>query len=147
LKEVLKILLVVIGLLPIAAIGLFVIGAFIGQLPGDVAAPPPPQWLLISIILLPIFASLFLRAYKRQKKAKQWLRHWPNLRRQEVVGRYGAAKTIEELWLEGQMKDLPLNSPVQRLLDKPLFWGAAALVSLLALAYIFIWLGWVAANR
>lgn len=146
-KEVAKILLVVIGILPIATIGLFVIGAFIGQLLGDVAAPPPPQWLLISIILFPICASLFLRAYKRQKEAKQWLRHWPNLRRKEVVGRYGAAKTIEELWLEGQMKDLPLNSSLQRFLDQPFLWGAAALVSFLALAYIFIWLGLAAANR
>jgi hypothetical protein len=147
LKEIVKILLVVIGLLPITAIGLFVLGAFIGHWVGDVAAPPPPQWFLISIVLLPVFASLFLRAYKKQKKAKQWLRHWSNLGRREVVGRLGATKTIEELWLETQTKELPLNSPIQRFLEKPLLWGVAALISLLGMAYIFIWLGLVAANR
>ena len=148
-KETLKIFIAALGCLPLLAIGMILIGAFMGELLGEVSAPPPPQWLLVPAALLPIFTSLYIRAYKQQQESDQWLRRWPTTRRREIVGHKGkrVPETVEDLWLDMQERHPPVKNSVQMMLDNTTLWAVTTLLSLLALAYLCLWLGLAAAGR
>jgi hypothetical protein len=143
LKENLETLIAAIGCMPILAAALFVAGAITGEMV-TINAPPPPQWLLPVAVLLPLFVPLYLRAYRQQAKQGHWLDDWRQVKRRRPVGQR-ASKTVEEAWLEAEIRQ-PAKNPARRLLDNTPIWGWAALISFLALAYIFIWLGLMAAR-
>ena len=143
-KENLEALIASIGCLPILAVGLFITGAFIGEII-TVNLPTPPPWSFVFIVLLPIFAALYLSAYRKYYNTRHWLDAWRDLGRARVVGQRGrvAPPTVEEAWLASHVP----RSLRSRFINNPTVWGWAALVSFLVLAYIFIWLGLLAAQR
>ena len=144
-REDLEALIASIGCLPILAIGLFLIGALAGEI-ATVDAPVPPRWLLIPALLLPLFSTLYLRAYRKQRQTARWLDIWRELWRKKVVGRQRNLPSVEEFWLEDQVRRASPRHPLTKVLDNISLWGWAAIISLLALAYIFIWLGLMVAR-
>jgi len=143
LKKTLQALIASIGCTPLLAVGLFVTGAFIGELIA-LNLPAPPQWLLISAVLLPVFTTLYVRAYIQQQQAGNWLDRWRQKQRRKIAGYSGEGRppaTVEELWLQDGLHP---NSPpnlVQAVLNNVTLWGWGVALSALALAYICIWFG------
>lgn len=140
-KENLEALIAAIGCLPIVAIGLFITGALVGEFVA-IDAPAPPQWLLIPVVLLPLFTTLYLRAYRKQSEAGHWPDSWRNVWRKKPVGRREkiGVKSVEELWLEDYV-GRGSRRPLAKILDNAPLWGWGAVVSFVALAYLFIWFG------
>lgn len=144
-KENLETFIASIGCLPLLGVSLFLSGVFLGQaVPLELPAPAP--WVFIPIFLLPIFSTLYFRAYRQQQRAARWLEAWP-LARRVVVGRRPQGKVgLEEVWLEAQLKHAPHRNQVARILDNTALWGWAMSPGLLALAYVSIWFGMMTAR-
>ena len=136
-KENLQAFLAGIGCTPLLAVGLFIGGAFIGEFV-VMNAPPPSQWLLFSAALFPICLGLYLRASAIQKNVPHWLERWRKARQRKVVGQ---VTSLEEFWVQSQVQQTARKNGVKRIIDAPLVWGWATLLTFLALAYICLWLG------
>ena len=132
-KENLEAFVASLGCLPLLAITLFLIGAFIGELV-QLNLPAPPDWFFIPIILLPLFSTLYLRAFRQQNKAATWLDAW----------RYGhpkaKSKTIEDIWLDSNIRNGQRPIILYRILNHTGLWQWAVLICFLVLVYVCI--GW-----
>jgi len=148
LRENIEAFVATIGCLPLLAVGLFIVGALVGEFV-QIKAPAPPQWLLTPALLLPVFATLYIRAEHRQKKSNHWLDTWRDTWRKKMVGQQSGhlLPTVEEVWLEDNVRNATRTNPLAWVLDNAALWGWATFASFLTLAYIFIWLGLMVAGR
>jgi hypothetical protein len=142
LKENLQTILAGIGCTPLLAIGLFIIGAGIGQFV-TIDIMPPPTWLLLPTALFPLCFGLYLRAYVTRKDTPHWLELWRKSGRRKVVG-HAVKPSMEEFWVENQIQQSRNTNIVRRILDDPLVWAWATFLCFLALAYICLWFGFMA---
>ena len=150
-NENLQAILAGIGFLPLMSVGLFLLGAFIGEVV-LIEAPPPPQWFLAPAAFFPLCIGLYLRANACQKSGVSWLDMWNTAPRKQVFGQQlelSLSVTIEEHWAKTH---LPNNStatknPLKQILNNVEVWGWATFITLLPLAYICIWYGMMVSRQ
>ncbi len=142
-NEDLQAIMAGIGVLPLMAIVLFLLGAFIGEVV-LIEAPPPPQWLLFPVAFFPLCIGLYLRANVRCKSVVGWLTAWNALQHKQIVDQQletVRTATIEEHWMKTQLSGNGkiAQNPLNQILNDVQVWGWATFFTVLPLAYTCIW--------
>lgn len=145
-KETLKALIAGLGCTPLLAVILLLAGGTISRIDAT-TIPAPPLWLAFAAVLFPVFFGLYLHTLAARLDAPGWLEQWRNNRRRKVVGHTDASLTVEDAWLQTELKRRSSENAIKTLLENRLVWGLAALLTFLPLAYICLWYGLVLAQR
>ena len=150
-NENLQAIMAGIGFLPLMAVGLFLLGAFIGEIV-LIDAPPPTQWLLVPAAFFPLCIGLYLRANAHQKSGVNWLIVWNTAQQKQTVNPHlkpSLSVTIEDHWLKTQLRGSSntAKNPLKQILNNVEVWGWATFITLLPLAYICIWYGMMVSRQ
>ena len=140
-----------IGFLPLISVGLFLLGAFIGEVV-LIEAPPPPQWLLVPAAFFPLCIGLYLRINAHKKSVVNWLVVWNNAQQKQIGDPHlkrSLSVTIEDHWMKTQLPGSgnAAQNPLKQILNDVQVWGWATFITLLPLAYICIWYGMMVSRQ
>ncbi len=144
-KETIKALAAGLGCTPMLAVVLFLAGAAIGQA-GAPPPPAPPGWFIFPAVLFPVCFGLFMHAVVIKANSPRWLEQWRTSRRR-VVGHSDSPLSLEDAWLQTQLKQQASQNFIKSLLENQMVWGWAALLTFLPLATLCLWYGLALAQR